>query len=141
MYPHVTTRQNNFLVVDGAGRLKCNKESEDFVSSIHDEKIILSRRDKFQMKKKCPPPHHEKIILSRGEIEKQLPPPHHEKIILSRRDKSQKKKKYPQPTTRKLFCLVVTNLKRKKIPPPHHEKIILSRGDIEKKFIPTPPQE
>ena len=74
MYPHVTTRQNNFLVVDGAGRLKCNKESEDFVSSIHDEKIILSRRDKFQMKKKCPPPHHEKIILSRGEIEEKIAP-------------------------------------------------------------------
>ena len=43
-------------------------KSEDFFGSIHQEKIILSRRYK-------------------------LPPPHQEKIILSRRDKSQIHKK------------------------------------------------
>ena len=103
--------------------------------------------------RQLPPPHHEIIILSRGDIGKRMPPPHHEKIILSRRDKFQMKKNYLHPTTRKLFCLVVTNFKwkknylhpttrklfclvvtnlgwKKKLPPPHHEIISLSRRDL-----------
>ena len=64
--------------------------------------------------RQLPPPHHEIIILSRGDIGKKMPPPHHEKIILSCRDKFQMKKNCPHPTTRKLFCLVMTNLNWKK---------------------------
>ena len=53
----------------------------------HHEKIILSRRDKFQMKKKLPPPHHEKIILSRRDksgMKKEIAPtPPRDNLVVS----------------------------------------------------------
>ena len=58
-------------------------------------------------------PQWENYFVSSWQIsnEKKLAPPHHEKIILSGGDIG---KNYPHPTMRKLFGLVVTNFNSKK---------------------------
>ena len=87
-----------------------------FVSSWHIKKIAPTPpRDNYfvswwLIKKIAPTPPRDNYFVSSWQIsnERKLSSPHHEKITLSRGDIE---KKCPHPTTRKLFCLVVTNLK------------------------------
>ena len=97
---------------------------------LHPPRELLVSSSQISNDRQLPPPHHEIIILSRGDIGKRITHPTTRKLFCLVVTNLKWKKNYLHPTTRKLFCLVVTNLGwKKKLPPPHHEIISLSRRD------------
>ena len=111
--PHPTTRKLFCLVV--------TSPRDKIIFSLWMEQADSNKiTNKFQMKKKnCPHPTTRTsrgLVVTNFKWKKKLSPPHHEKIIWSRGDKFQMKKSCPHPTTRTSCCLVVTNLNYKKNP-------------------------